>query len=350
MAITPDQKAVLELLLGGQSYSELGDLLGLDEAEVRSRARSGLEAIGGSDPDRHVALSDYLLGQADPIGRADAVRHLREDPADHELAAQILAELRRLAPTGDLPSLPAPPAGGRLLGRQSTSGPRAPGASEPLSTKLAGYSSGLGERMRWLLGAGALILVAVVLIASGALSGDDEPDAAPPDEDSGSLQTDDEQQLERIELSAVGAGDASGEGIVGLTTGDQPYIDLTLENLAPAPQGQVYVVWFLLNEELGYPLSPIAPDNDGSFADRFAIPAPAIEVAGRMQFLNVSLAPGEAVLTTIEDALQAGELVIEKPGRTVLQNSRPLAPASDEAGQQAPPDRGGQGTGEGGTP
>ena len=328
MTIAPDQKAVLELLLAGQSYAGLGDLLGLDEAEVRSRARSGLEAIGGADPDRHVALSDYLLGQADPIGRADAVRHLREDDADHALAARILTELRTLAPAADLPSLSAPPAGGgRLRGRQ------APGASRPAFPKAAGRFPSLSARMRWLLGAGSLILIVSVLVASGALSGDDEPDAPPPDEGNGSLQTDDEQQLERIELSAVGAGDASGEGIVGLTTGDQPYIDLVLENLAPAPEGQVYVVWFMLNEELGYPLSPIAPDNKGSFNDRFAIPAPAIEVAGRMQFLNVSLAPGEQVLTTIEDALKAGELVIKKPGRTVLQNRQALAPASGPAGQ-----------------
>ena len=31
MALTPDQKAVLELLLAGQSYAELEDLLGLSQ-------------------------------------------------------------------------------------------------------------------------------------------------------------------------------------------------------------------------------------------------------------------------------------------------------------------------------
>ena len=46
--------------------------------EVRSRARSALREIGGADPDAQVGLSDYLLGQADPIGRADAVRHLQK--------------------------------------------------------------------------------------------------------------------------------------------------------------------------------------------------------------------------------------------------------------------------------
>ena len=36
--------------------------------------RGALTALGGVDPDRNVGITDYLLGQADPIGRADAVR------------------------------------------------------------------------------------------------------------------------------------------------------------------------------------------------------------------------------------------------------------------------------------
>ena len=49
MPLTSDQTAVLELLLGGQTYSELEDLLGLEEAEVRSRARAAcLSGRGGS--------------------------------------------------------------------------------------------------------------------------------------------------------------------------------------------------------------------------------------------------------------------------------------------------------------
>ena len=81
MAITADQQAMLQLLLErGQSYEDIAQLLGQDEAEVRARARAALTELGGADPDRNVGLTDYLLGQADPIGRADAVRHLRDDP------------------------------------------------------------------------------------------------------------------------------------------------------------------------------------------------------------------------------------------------------------------------------
>ena len=81
MPITEDQRAMLQLLLeGGQSYADIGSLLGIDADEVRSRARAALTEIGGADPDAKVGLTDYLLGQADPIGRADAARQLQHDP------------------------------------------------------------------------------------------------------------------------------------------------------------------------------------------------------------------------------------------------------------------------------
>jgi len=92
MAVTTEQRAVLQLLLErGQSYADLATLLGVGEDEVRARARAALAELAGADPDRHVGLTDYLLGQADPIGRADAVRHLQGDPADHKLASDLAA-------------------------------------------------------------------------------------------------------------------------------------------------------------------------------------------------------------------------------------------------------------------
>jgi hypothetical protein len=81
VAVTDEQRALLQLLLeGGQGYDDIGSLLGIGPDEVRSRARKALTEIGGADPDAQVGLSDFLLGQADPIGRADAIRHLQADP------------------------------------------------------------------------------------------------------------------------------------------------------------------------------------------------------------------------------------------------------------------------------
>lgn len=319
MALSADQTAVLELLLAGQRFAELGELLGLDEAEVRTRAREALGELGGADPDRNVALSAYLLGQADPIGRADAIRHLRQDAGDHALASDIAERLREIAPAADLPELPPRGAGGARLRK-----PAAPAARRP-SAPGAGLPSILQNRLYVGLAAGAVALVAIVLAVTGVFSGDDEPSSS--SSDSTTEQPGDVAGAEtsQIPLSSPGNGDATGEGVVGITTGDQPYLDLRLQNLEPAPRDQVYVVWFLFDNATGYPLSPIAPDQQGNFEDRFAVPSPAIAVLARMRYLNVSLAPVDEVRAAIQKAVDSQRIVIDRPGQTILQNPQPLA-------------------------
>ena len=84
------------------------------DAERRLRhlvdqAWPALTELGGADPDRNVGLTDYLLGQADPIGRADASRHLRDDPGDHALATALSERLREMFPDAEPPRLPGEP-------------------------------------------------------------------------------------------------------------------------------------------------------------------------------------------------------------------------------------------------
>ncbi len=107
MPLQGDQRALLQLLCErGQSYEDISGLLGVSADEVRDRARAALTEIGGSDPDAEVGLTDYLLGQADPIGRADAVRHLQGDPEALGLAERIQDGLREIAPAAKQPKLP----------------------------------------------------------------------------------------------------------------------------------------------------------------------------------------------------------------------------------------------------
>jgi hypothetical protein len=330
MALTADQTAVLELLLAGQGFADLAELLDLDEDEVRMRAREALGALGGADPDRNVALSAYLLGQADPIGRADAVRHLRQDADDHALASALAERLREIAPGAGLPELPPAP-GGR----------RSPRAAAPTATKEgpsrprlpAGVRSmPTGKPLYALLGVGAIVLVLAILAVAGVFSGDDPSTTT--DSTANSSATPGEvagDEVERVELTSPGNGDAAGEAVVGATTADQPYLDLTLQNLEAAPRDKVYVVWFLFNDRLGYPLSPIAPDAQGSFEDRFAIPTPAIQVLLRTRYINVSLAPVDEVRRVIQKAVDDQQIVVQRPGETVLQNAQPISSAGDQA-------------------
>lgn len=319
MTLTPEQNATLQLLLErGQSYADLAGLLGGDEASVRARARAALAELGGVDPDHKVVLTDYLLGQADPIGRADAVRHLRDDPDDHRLAAELVETLRTMYPDAALPRLPGEPRAPRR--------PRRRAATEPAGERRGVSLSTSQTRLIVALGAGALLLVAVVLAVTGAFSGgEDEPSELASGETTSPQATADEgEQIERVALRAKGGGDARGEAIFGIATADQPYVDLTIEGLEPAPRDKTYVVWLMLADNQGYPLSPIAVNPQGDFHDRFAIQSAVLQIVARVQRVNVSIAPVAKVQDTIQAALEDAALVIDKPGRTVLEGDVPV--------------------------
>src|SRR5215203_648015 len=134
MTLTADQQAMLQLLLErGQSYDDLASVLGVGVDEVRTRARAALtELAGGADPDAEVGLTDYLLGQADPIGRADAVRHLQADPESHRLASELRDRLLAISPDARLPDLPEP------KGRRRPDRPKPAAPTRPRITMTRG--------------------------------------------------------------------------------------------------------------------------------------------------------------------------------------------------------------------
>jgi hypothetical protein len=334
MAIAPDQKATLQLLVvRGQSYGDLAKLLGQDEAEVRARARAALTELGGADPDRNVGLTDYLLGQADPIGRADASRHLREDAADHALATELCEALREMFPSAELPRLPGEPRSGGFLRRAPAAAkdPAAPTAGRRRSP-LAGLTQSQ-TRLFVIAGSAGVLLLAVVLAVSGAFSGGGDGDGGAATSATTTTPAADEQ-VQRVPLRAVGGGNASGEAVFGLATGDQPFVEVSIEGLDPAPADQTYVVWLNLTDTQGYPLSPITTSENGSFQDRFSIPSAVLPVIARVRFVDVSIAPVKTIRKLVRDAIENTALVIEEPGEVVLRGEIPKPAEQSGSGGQ----------------
>lgn len=361
MAVSADQIAVLEMLLSGnQDYADLDDLFGLDSGETRSRAGAALEEIGGADPDANVGLTDYLLGQADPIGRADAIRHLRQDQADHDLASTIADELVALFPDAEVPTLPAPPGtGGRVLGKPkqaagvgAVSKPGRP-AGEPKTTGGGNESrftipEGRG-RLYGMLGGGALVLVILILAIAGVFGGGGEtaPTAdgdvtAQGSGDELSSNLPDGQELTRVPLAPQGNGNAAGAAVVGVTDSDQPYLDLTIENLEPPTDDQVYIAWFMFEGNEGYPMpQPIEPQQ-GSFQGRIPIPIEAAQIVSRATRIEVSLTNRKDLEKPIQDAIEENQPVIERPGKTILTGDVPQPGAGGQQDQVAPGEGEGQ--------
>jgi hypothetical protein len=344
--ITQDQRATLQLLLErGQTYADLASLLGEDETAVRARARAALTELVGADPDRNVGLTDYLLGQADPIGRADASRHLREDPDDHQLATELAVRLRLMFPTAELPRLPGEARQGGGLLRRST--PASAGADPDTPSRASRFGfGGLNQsqsRLIVICASGALLLIVIVLAITGAFSGGGSSSTDTAAAGTTSTTTTADNVLQSVDLKPIGGGDASGTAVFGLATGDQPYVDLTIKGLDPPPTDQTYVAWLMLTDTKGYPLTPLVGiSQSGGYQNRLPIPSAVLPVISRTQFVDVSIAPVKTIRKLVRGAIQNTELVIDEPGTKVLRGTIP-AGQSQSQGQA-----GGAGTGNGG--
>jgi hypothetical protein len=313
MAMTPDQRATLQLLLErGQTYSDLATLLAVDEAEVRDRARAALTELGGADPDRNVALTDYLLGQADPIGRADASRHLRDDPADHALATALAERLRETFPDAELPRLPGEP---RQRRRR-----RAKAAEGRELTGTVRRSSGLSPsqtRLVVALGSAAVLLIAVVLAVTGTFGGDGDDEVAA-EADPATTAPADEQAVP-VELRPARGSDAGGVVVFGFASADQPFIEFQIRNLEPPTRDDVYVLWFRSGKRQGFPVpTPVPVQADGTVNERIAVPAEVLAFAQQADSVAIALNNRRQLDRDIDQAIEAGQGALTFPGGTVL--------------------------------
>jgi hypothetical protein len=319
MALSADQRAMLELLLErGQSYEDLASLLDLPEAEVRERARAALTELAGADPDRNVGLTDYLLGQADPIGRADAARHLKEDPEDYALAAKLAASLQLLAPGAELPKLPAEPGGGRFLRRAPAGAEVAEPAAARQPGRAGSWLSGLSASQRQLTFVGGIVavfLIVGVLAVAGVFSGDGDEGSAATTTTAASAA---DETLQRVSLKPTGGADAKGSATFGIASADQPYVDVDISNLEASPQDQIYVLWLMISDEQGYPLAPFQPRQDGTYADRVPIDASITQIAARTRAVNVSLTEQTPLFKSVRDAVQQGSPLLPYQGETIM--------------------------------
>jgi hypothetical protein len=284
---------MLQLLLGGQSYEDIGSLLGIGADDVRSRARSALKEIGGADPDAQVGVSDYLLGQADPIGRADAVRHLQSDPGANALAERLVQNLRLLAPNAELPEIPAPRGGRRAAPSpppppvpQAQPAAPAPGAPPPapqgpgFAHRVAGVFSGMGglrgkRRTQFVVGiAAALALVIVVLVVATSGGSSGSSDCKPVDTSAAQ-----QAGIPTIKLAAAGAAadaDCPPSGQITLGAQQQasnnqnqtPTFALTANavHLPPNANGDRYLMWLYKSDTQSLPLGQETVDSSGNLS------------------------------------------------------------------------------------
>ncbi len=319
MPLTDDQRAMLQLLLQrGQSYADIGSLLGLDVEGVRSRARAALTEIGGEDPDRDVSLTDYLLGQADPIGRADAARQLQTDDAARDLAERLATQLRVLAPGADLPDLsggnsgvakrkeaPAP--------ARQPSGPAADTAPprRPFGDLAANLGRGQRQAIAGLFGAGILIVVGVLALTGtfdsggGGGSGNSSSSSSSSSKQASSNAS----GLTRAVLTAQNGSGAQGVAVFGQVR-KTPVLQINVAHLKPSGPGDAYVIWLYGSPSQAFPIVRQPVGKNGQLRGAAPIPTQLIQALqqGLFNSIDVSLAKNSDITAALTEAKKSQKL------------------------------------------
>src|SRR5512133_1291208 len=318
MPLTDDQRAMLQLLLQrGQSYEDIGSLLGLEVEQVRARAREALAEIGGEDPDRDVGLTDYLLGQADPIGRADAVRQLQADPAARDLADRLVTQLRVLAPGAELPQLPD---GDGRQRRAPQAAPAAPElAAEPPARprqprQAGGFAATLSRRQRQTIAGlvgGGLVLLFVVLIATGVLFGGGGGGNGSSSTSSGTSTqaSSNASGLTRAILTPQNGSKAQGVAVFARVK-NTPVLQINVTNLRPSGAGRSYVIWMYGGPTQAYPLVRQSVGKKGQLRGAAPIPTQLIQALqqGLFNSIDVSLTKDSQVAAALKQARRKQQL------------------------------------------
>ncbi|MBN8869414.1 MAG: hypothetical protein J0H66_05995 [Solirubrobacterales bacterium] len=264
MPLSEDSRALLQLLLGrGKSYADISGLLGIDEAEVRRRAGVALAEVDDSVPAPDQELTDYLLGQADEISRADIGNRISSDPATAEQAESLTDQLRLLVPGATLPK-PGSAEGGKPKPAPKAAAPAASSTSgsDGSATKksFGGFSSITGHQRRLiavLLG-GALLAAVVILLVTGVIGGgsDDEPETP-------------KSSPTVAVLQPVDGSAASGQVQFGFS-GTALAANLQINDLKPSEKGQGYAIW-LYGSTGAFPIHAQQVGKSGSISGQIQV-------------------------------------------------------------------------------
>ena len=326
--LKPDQRAALQLLLKqGRSYDEIAQMLRIETRAVRERARAALDALGPEDADDlpledQDDVADYLLGQQSASRRGQTRELLERSAPARAWARTVASELRPLA--GDtLPEIPAEGAEvdeafGALQARTEHR------ERTEKSSKVGGFI---------LLGALALLITGILIIA---LRGDDEEDE--PTASTGTTAAETTTQaanggggegegggdpasnvrlLFQANMQPKGGGNAAGVAFYGREGDDGKFgVAVQAEGLEPSRNPPFYAIW-LTGPNTGNRF--IGFDEDGVARDGILQGARELDYDPRKYTI---------ALVTRETSSKP-----TKPGETVLRGRFQEVPADAQDGQ-----------------
>ncbi len=334
--LSAEQRAIIELVLKqGQSYDQLGDMLGLPTSRVRELAREALVRLSpvsaaAVEDDWRGQLGDYLLNQqAGPESTATR-GHLRRSEAARGWARSVLDSLEQFYDEKNLPTIPAGDPGGEAGSGRKRREPRERrprrekrakkekrdkrdergkeedrerrdedddlGKRDKTDEKPAKPARALSPaardvvRRRRLLGGGAVALVALVAILFwpiGLLGGDDDDSKA--GDATNTAANEQARLVGQLPLAAVesleGSDDAQGIAAIAERSGQrQLIVQARLPNNA---RNEAYQVWLYNSDEDAVSLGAQVADQQGNFQGAGPLP----ENFEDYEFIDVSREP-----------------------------------------------------------
>ena len=291
-----EQRAILELVIQRrQSYSDLGDMLGMPTARVRQLAREALVDLSSRsaarvDDDWRGQVADYLLGQqTGPEGTATRGHLKRSEPA-RLWALSLLDSLDHLYDERDIPVIPEgdatpvrererEPARQREPRRDRERKPRrerpSPLASlrsrvERPARPLSADAETIVRRRRIAAGAAAATAWLFILLIwpVGLLTDGDDGDSG----DTSSDQADGQPQVLGQLLLRPQSGE-KGVGIALITESDgERSLLVQARGLKPTKEGEAYEVWLFNSQDDATSMGAQLTDRQGNYQGAGRLP------------------------------------------------------------------------------
>jgi hypothetical protein len=299
VGLSDDQRALLRLLAQREEgYEDIAALMGLSVGEVRARVKDALKGL------------DEEGSAAGPVAAGD--------PPPLPVAKASSGAVPPAAPPAEETPKPTP-----------VSRPAQPKPSRRVPQQM-------GRRRLWELVGGALVVLLLILFATGAidLGGDDSGSDGSDTASSAQTVGADNDNITQATLEPVDGGDASGRALFG-RLGKEVVLQVVADGLEPTGSGESYTVWLYRSPKLALRVGAVKVGEAGQLGARFPVPAELLALVANGSFNQVylSLTDDAAYKAEIAEAKQQRRLP-RYTGETILRGeiTGPIIEAGAEGG------------------
>jgi hypothetical protein len=260
VGLSGDQKALLRLLAQReQGYEDIAALMGLSVDEVRVRVKDALEAV------------EREGGEVPPLPPVP-----KEPPKAEEKAPKP-------APAAKPEPTPAPAR-------------RKPSGGLPKERRVLAIAGGLG-----------VIVVVIVLLATGVLGGGD-PDSGSNSGDTVAQRQPSDEQITGAVLKPLDGGDAKGRAVLG-KEGKAAAMIVEATGLEPSGKDSSYAIWLYKSPEERIPLIFAKVEKSGRLLTQFKVPTEVLAylATGTFDQIYISLGANKEFASSLAAAKKAGK-------------------------------------------